>query len=113
MRELNPEPQAILHTETAHKSGVDDGAWIYVETNWGKVQMKAKLSDDIHPDLVRVPHGWWKPEETKGLPGLSGVWKYSDGILLDDDPAHLDPEQGLPDLRGGRRCRVRLMEKEG
>ena len=75
--------------------------------------MKAKLSDDIHPDLVRVPHGWWKPEEPKGEPGLSGVWKYSDGILLDDDPAHLDPEQGLPDLRGGRRCRVRLMEKEG
>jgi len=113
LRERNPEPQAILHTETAHKSGIEEGAWIYVETHWGKVQMKAKLSDDIHPELVRVPHGWWKPEEAGGEPGLSGVWKHSDGILLDDDPAYLDREQGLPDLRGGRRCRVRLMEEEG
>ena len=112
MRERNPEPLAILHTETARKSGIKDGAWIYVETNWGKVQMKARLSDDIHPDLVRIPHGWWKPEETKGDPGLSGAWKHSDGVLLDDDPAYLDPEQGLPDLRGGRRCRVRLMAEE-
>ncbi len=111
LRERNPEPRAILHAETARKFGIEDGAWIYVETSWGKVQMKAKLSDDILPDLVRVPHGWWKPEEAKGEPGLSGAWKYSDGILLDDNPAHLDPEQGLPDLRGGRRCRVRLMEQ--
>ena len=40
-----------------------------------------------------------------------GVWKYSDGVLLDDDPKKLDPEQGLPDLRGARRCSITLMEK--
>lgn len=112
LRKRNPEPLAFLNTDTARKSDIEDGSWIYVETSWGRVKMKAKLSEDMHPDLVRVPHGWWKPEMPKGDPELSGAWDYSDGVLLDDDPAHLDPEQGLPDLRGGRRCRVTLMQEE-
>ncbi len=111
LRKRNPEPLAFLNTNTARKSDIEDGSWIYVETSWGRVKMKAKLSEDMHPDLVRVPHGWWKPEMPKGDPELSGAWDYSDGVLLDDDPAHLDPEQGLPDLRGGRRCRVTLMQE--
>jgi anaerobic selenocysteine-containing dehydrogenase len=112
LRKRNPEPLAFLNTDTARKSDIENGSWIYVETSWGRVKMKAKLSEDMHPDLVRVPHGWWKPEMPKGDPELSGAWDYSDGVLLDDDPAHLDPEQGLPDLRGGRRCRVTLMQEE-
>ncbi|MBN1365434.1 MAG: hypothetical protein JW976_11560, partial [Syntrophaceae bacterium] len=92
------------------------GDWIYVESDWGRIKMKAKLSADIQKDLVRIPHGWWKPEMAKGTPELCGAWDHSDGVLLSDAPELFDPEQGLPDLRGGRKCRVipieNLPEKE-
>jgi len=110
LRKRNPEPRAMLHTQTARKSGINDGDWIYVETDWGRIKMKAQLSDDIQKDLVGIRHGWWKPEMAQGTPELCGAWDYSDGVLLSDDPALFDPEQGLPDLRGGRKCRVIPME---
>ncbi len=62
--------------------------------------MKVELSEDMPPNLVRIPHGWWLPEESEGEPGLSGVWEHSDGIVLSDEDRFLDPEQGMPTLRG-------------
>lgn len=106
LRQRNPEPLAILHTETARESGIKEGDWIYVESDWGRIKMKAKLSPDIQKDLVRIPHGWWKPEMAQGTPELCGAWDHSDGVLLSDALELFDPEQGLPDLRGGRKCRV-------
>lgn len=41
LRKRNPEPLAILHTETARESGIKDGDWIYVESDWGRIKMKA------------------------------------------------------------------------
>ena len=54
------------------------------------------------PDgLVRVPHGWWKPESKKGLDNMSGLWDFCDGIITtDDDPELLDLEQGIPHMKG-------------
>lgn len=112
MRKSRPEPLAILHSGVAAGLGIEDGDWVYVETSWGKVEMKASLSDETHPDLVIVPHGWWKPETGNDNGEFYGIWKYSDGVLLDDDPAHFDPEQGLPDLRGARRCKVTLLKRQ-
>ncbi len=56
-------------------------------------------------DLVRVPHGWWKPEMEQGNGSLSGAWDYSDAQLCRDDPDYLDLEQGIPHLKGIP-CRV-------
>ena len=51
--------------------------------------------------LVRVPHGWWKPESKKGLENMSGMWDFSDAIITpDDDPELIDLEQGIPHLKG-------------
>lgn len=110
LRKHNPEPRAMLHAETAHGFGIKEGDWIYVETDWGRIKMKAQLSEDIQKDLVGVRHGWWKPEMPQGTAELCGAWDYSDGVLLSDDPSFFDTEQGLPDLRGGRKCRVIPME---
>jgi len=110
LRQRNPEPRAMLHTQTALESGIKDGDWMYIEIDRGRIKMKAQLRDDIQKDLVGVRHGWWKPEMNQGTPELCGVWDHSDGVLLSDDPALLDPEQGLPDLRGGRKCRVLPVE---
>ena len=50
--------------------------------------------------LVRVPHGWWKPETRQGFGHLSGALKYADALLCRDDEDYLDREQGIPHLKG-------------
>jgi hypothetical protein len=37
--------------------------------------------------LVRVPHGWWKPESSKGLKNMSRMWHFSDAQLTPDQEA--------------------------
>jgi anaerobic selenocysteine-containing dehydrogenase len=112
LRKRNPDPQAYINTQTAKKSGIATGDWIWVETPHGRIELKAELRDTMPEELVRIPHGWWRPEEPQGTPHLSGALKHSDNVVLSDDDIYMDAEQGLIDLRGGRRCRVSLMNPE-
>ena len=59
------------------------------------------------PDgLVRIPHGWWKPEMEQGLrQKLSGALRFADAMLCPDDEDYLDREQGIPHLKG-LPCRI-------
>jgi len=106
LRKRNPFPMAMINPETGRENGIAEGDLVFVETTHGKVKMKAGLRDEMPPDLVRIPHGWWFPEETQGEPGLSAGWDHSDGVVLSDDDDNLDPEQGLPNMRGGVLCKV-------
>ena len=55
----------------------------------------------MQKNLVRVPHGWWKPESRQGLEHLSGMWDFSDAqMTADDDPDLIDLEQGIPHIKG-------------
>ena len=68
--------------------------------------MRADVRDQMPKGLVRVPHGWWKPESAQGLERLSGMWTFSDAQLSDDeDMSLMDLEQGIPHLKGVP-CRV-------
>jgi len=53
-----PEPFVDIHPEDAKARGISDGDVIMVETPNGRVKMKAKVSDIVHPGLVRIPWGW-------------------------------------------------------
>lgn len=55
-----PEPIAEIHPETAAKHGVGDGQMIKVETTKGTIEIKARTTDDIHQDILSIPHGWAK-----------------------------------------------------
>ena len=52
------DPKAEIHTDTARNLGIDSGDPIIVETPWGRVQMKASLTQYIHPKVVSVPYGF-------------------------------------------------------
>jgi hypothetical protein len=47
-------------------------------------------------DFVNLAPRWAEPEG----------WDHSDGVVLSDEAYNLDPEQGLPDMRGGVLCKV-------
>ena len=53
-----PYPLAELHPETATLVGVQDGDWIAVETLRGNVQIRARVTETIHPGVVGMLHGW-------------------------------------------------------
>jgi anaerobic selenocysteine-containing dehydrogenase len=60
MKKTAPEPLAEIHPATAKKYGVSDGDMMTVETVKGKVDFKAKTTEDLLPGIVSIPHGWGK-----------------------------------------------------
>jgi anaerobic selenocysteine-containing dehydrogenase len=78
-----PEPVADIHTDTARKYGISDGDMMIVETKVGGIEIKAKVTADIMPNVVNVPHAW---------PQASG------NVIIDDKP--VDPILGYPAFTG-------------
>ena len=100
LRSRKPEPTIYLHEATAADHSIAAGDWVAVTTRGGTVKGMAEIRDDMPRRLVRVPHGWWKPETRQGREYLSGAWEYSDSNVTLDDDEYLDREQGVPHLRG-------------
>ena len=105
MRKRHPEPQAFVSPGTAEKYGLKDDEWIEVENELATISMQVAIKDAMPDGLVRVPHGWWKPETEQGAGRLSGALKYADAQLCRDDEDFLDLEQGIPHLKGVP-CRI-------
>jgi len=53
-----PEPLAEINTETAKTLGIRDGDMVYIESPRGSIKVRATVTDDIHPRVVEVMHGW-------------------------------------------------------
>ena len=60
LRRAVPEPFVEIHPSTAEANGIADGDWITVETATGKVKLKAKFNDSLHPNVVTTVYGWWQ-----------------------------------------------------
>jgi anaerobic selenocysteine-containing dehydrogenase len=87
LRKLQPDPQLEIHPQTAVSLGIKDGEWVWVETQRGRVKMRAKLTDGIHPKVVSAPHAWWFPE----MPGPEhGCFESNINMLVSDEPPY-DP----------------------
>ncbi|MEM2635689.1 MAG: molybdopterin dinucleotide binding domain-containing protein [Candidatus Nezhaarchaeales archaeon] len=81
LRDKCPEPVAEINPLTAEKYGVTDNQVVVVETLRGSIRIKVKVTKDIMPNVVNIPHGWAEanvnvltseePEnEVVGFPGL-------------------------------------------
>jgi len=58
LRKRSPHPLAEMGPETAAEYDIADGDPVVVETNRGKVKMKASVDDRVAEGVVLVPHGW-------------------------------------------------------
>jgi anaerobic selenocysteine-containing dehydrogenase len=58
LKEKVPEPFAEIHPKTATHYGIKDGDPIMVESNRGKIKVKARVTQDILEGVVSIPHGW-------------------------------------------------------
>ncbi|MDD4170229.1 MAG: molybdopterin-dependent oxidoreductase [Desulfotomaculaceae bacterium] len=53
-----PEAEAWISPVTAKKYDIINGEMVGVETTQAMIKIKAKVTDDIRPGAVSVPHGW-------------------------------------------------------
>jgi anaerobic selenocysteine-containing dehydrogenase len=105
MRQRCPEPLMFVSPGTARAQNLSDDEWVEVENQTGKISIKVAIRDAMPDGLVRIPHGWWKPEMKQGAGHLSGAMEYADAQLCRDDEDYLDREQGIPHLKGVP-CRI-------
>ncbi|MBI5492863.1 MAG: molybdopterin-dependent oxidoreductase [Deltaproteobacteria bacterium] len=96
LRKLHPDPLVEMHPKVAGQRGIGSGDWVRVSSPRGSIRMRALVTEDIHPDVVAVEHGWWFPER-KG-PDY-GVWESNANVLTDNAPPY-DPAFGSYQLRG-------------
>ena len=101
LRRLHPFPLCAMSPGTAERCGVEDGAWVFIETPRGRITQKAQILPDMPDGLVNCEMGWWYPEA--GPPDYG--WDESNAnVLTVGGPPH-DPVGGAYQLRA-LLCRV-------
>ncbi len=100
LRNTHPDPLVEIHPDTAASLGIEDGNLVWIETRKDRVQMRARLTGGIAPDVVSAEHAWWFPEE--GPPEYG--WRRSNVNLLFGGTG-FDPESGSESLRSAL-CRI-------
>jgi formate dehydrogenase (coenzyme F420) alpha subunit len=55
---LAPAPQAQIHPTDADRYGVDHGAPVVVQSQTGKLELTAEVTEDVPPGTVFVPAGY-------------------------------------------------------
>ena len=59
LRKLAPDPQLDIHPETAAAYQVKDGEWVRLMNPRGKIEIRIRLDEHIHPRVVHASHGYW------------------------------------------------------
>ena len=110
LRARTPEPVLFVSPATAAQQLICEGQWVIVETQTGRIEIMVGVRDAMPDGLVRIPHGWWKPEAARGLHELSGALRHADALLCPDDGEFCDREQGVPHMKGIP-CRIRPLNR--
>ncbi len=82
LRRMHPDPTATIHPDAARKYGIEDGDWIWLENDHGKIKMKAEVTPAIRPDVVNADNGWWFPERDPEDGTLFGTFESNANVLL-------------------------------
>jgi anaerobic selenocysteine-containing dehydrogenase len=109
LRRQVPEPLLEIHSHTATAAGIADGDWVVLETAIGRVKLKAKCNDALHPRVVATQYGWWQGCRELGLRGYDPFGPDGANVNLLIPNAAMDPISASVQHRS-QMCRVR---KEG
>ena len=107
LRALCPDPLIEIHPLQAAKLGIRSGDWVWIESPGmeGRIKQKAKVTENIHPEVVAAQHGWWFPER----PGPEhGVFDSNVDLIMSDE-VECDPICGAVPVRGTL-CRLLKVE---
>ena len=96
LNEIEAEPWVEINTEKAKELSINDGDTVVVESVTGALEVKARVTEGIHPNVVSMTHGWGQA--------------YAHGVM--SNRITPDPEDGECPISGatGNRsflCRIR------
>ncbi len=60
-----PDPLVWVHPTDADQRGIRQDDWVKVKSPRGRIQVKAKISENIGPGLVAIDFGWGNPSDKK------------------------------------------------
>ncbi len=108
LRKAVPDPFLEINPETAKSLDIENGEWVYLETDRGRIKVKAKVTDIIAPGVVSTQVGWWESCDALGLPGQDpfSAEGANMNLILPDDVT--DPISGSLPYKSYR-CRVTKM----
>jgi anaerobic selenocysteine-containing dehydrogenase len=102
LREKRPHPLVEIHPDTAAQYGISEGDEVVIETKYGAITQRARVTDIIHPRVVSAALGWWFPE---GDPTRQYDWQTSNFNML-TSIGKLGKEFGTPNIKN-LPCRIR------
>ena len=88
----------MIHPEDAARFGISEGELVCVKGDAGAIELPAKLSEDIMPGVISVPHGWGHAREGVKLSVASAHAGESVNDVIDD--RLFDPFTGMAILNG-------------
>ncbi len=113
LRQRVEDPIFFMSEKDTRDMQIDEGAWVRLKTTTGEMLGRVFARSSMPKGLVRVPHGWWKPESRQGGSSMSGMWAFCDAQLTaDDDLTLVDWEKGVPHLKGCPCSVTKLTEAE-
>jgi formate dehydrogenase len=88
---------ARVHPDDAVARGIEDGDRVCVSSKSGSIELAVKVTDEMTPGTIAVPHGW----------GHRGGWRLANGAggvnvneLSSGDPEDLERLAGMAFLNG-------------
>jgi anaerobic selenocysteine-containing dehydrogenase len=105
LRRAVREPVLEIHPGTAAEIGVGDGEWVSLETVEGKIRLKAKCNDALHPRVICAPYGWWQACSELDLPAYDPLSPTGANVNLIISNDYIDPISASVPHRS-RMCRV-------
>lgn len=80
LRQIHSHNYLFINTQTARDHGIEDGAWMWIESQWGKVKCMSRHSETVDPGTVWTWNAIGKAESAWGLDANSDESKK--GFLL-------------------------------
>jgi anaerobic selenocysteine-containing dehydrogenase len=105
LRRALPDPFLEIHPSTARSREIHNGEWILLETPAGRVRLKAKFNETLHPSVVATVYGWWQACKELDLPGHNPFAENGANVNLLIPNNDADPISASVAHRA-QRCRV-------
>ncbi|GAA3210656.1 molybdopterin-dependent oxidoreductase [Actinocorallia longicatena] len=86
---------ARISPKDAADHGIEDGAVVVITSQHGRVELPAKVTDEMIPGTVAVPHGWG---HSGGWPRANAAGGANTNLLA--SPEDLEPLAGMARLNG-------------
>jgi anaerobic selenocysteine-containing dehydrogenase len=80
LRQIHAHNYLFVNPRTARASGIADDAWLWVESQWGKVRCMARLSEAVEPGTVWTWNAIGKHEGAWAL--APGANEFAKGFIL-------------------------------